>query len=86
MMSRPLRQMMYGFLCFLLVFVLLQQKWQEGAAIFGAMATGALMVSKRWSPGMVWKRWRIARARAKLTVLQGGARPAPKRDEQKWLN
>ena len=80
------RQMMYGFLCFLLVFVLLQQKWQEGAAIFGAMATGALMVSKRWSPGMVWKRWRIARARAKLTVLQGGARPAPKRDEQKWLN
>lgn len=81
------RQMMYGFLAFLLVFVLLQQRWQEGAGYAGAMLTAAIMVSKRWSPGLVWKRWRIARARRKLTVIQGGAAPKPKRpDEQKWLN
>ena len=43
------------------------------------------MTSKRWSPALVWKRWRIARARAKLTVLQGG-KPSPKRDEQKYLS
>ncbi len=80
------KQMMYGFMAFLAVFVLLQQKWQEGAAFAGAMITAAVMVSKRWSPGLVWKRWRIQRARAKLTVLQGGAPKPPKRDEQKWLN
>lgn len=80
------RQMMWGFIAFLAVFVLLQQRWWDGAAYAGGMLTAALLVSKRWSPGLVWKRWRISRARAKLTVLQGGAAPKPKRDEQKWLN
>lgn len=79
------RQMMWGFIAFLTLFVVLQQRWWDGAAYAGGMATAAIIVSKRWSPGLVWKRWRISRARAKLTVLQGGA-PKPKRDEQKWLN
>lgn len=82
------RQMMYGFLAFLALYIGLQQIWEVGAAYAGAMATAAVMVSKKWSPGLAWKRWKIARARAKLSVLQGGA-PAQtraKRDEQKWLN
>lgn len=81
------KQMMWGFIAFLTLYVGLQQIWEIGAAYAGAMLTAAVMVSKRWSPGLVLKRWRIARARAKLTVLQGGAaQTRAKRDEQKWLN
>lgn len=82
------RQLMYGFLVFLLVFVLLQQKWEQGAGFAAAMLAAAVMTSKRWSPALAYKRWKIARARAKLTVMQGGqgGRATPKRDEQKYLN
>ena len=76
------RQLMYGFLAFLALFVLLQGFWEQGAAFAAAMIAAALLTSKRWSPGLTWKRWRIKRARAKLTVVQGG-KP---RDEHKWLN
>ena len=76
------RQLMYGFLAFLALFVVLQGFWAQGAAFAAAMIAAALMTSKRWSPGLAWKRWRIKRARAKLTVVQGG-KP---RDEHKWLN
>ena len=76
------RQLMYGFLAFLALFVLLQGFWEQGAAFAAAMIAAALLTSKRWSPGLAWKRWRIKRARAKLTVVQGG-KP---RDEHKWLN
>jgi len=95
------RQLMYGFIAFLLLFVGLQQLWALGAAFAAAMLAAAVMTSKRWSPGLAWRRWRIARARAKLSVLEGGAKhdlsarppgsPRPSRspgatDEQKWLN
>lgn len=78
------RQLMYGILGFLTLFVVLQQDWAQGAAFAGAIGTAALMVSKV-SPALLWKKWRIRRARAKLTVMQGGAAPK-KRDEQKYLN
>jgi membrane associated rhomboid family serine protease len=82
------RQLMYGYLGFRLLFVLLQQVWVMGAALGAAMLASALMTSKRWSPGLAWRRWRIARARARLTVMQGGQGRAvkPKPDEKKWLN
>lgn len=69
------RQLMYGFIGFLVLFVGLQQLWARGAAFAAAMLAAAVMTSKRWSPGLAWRRWRIARARAKLSVLEGGARP-----------
>jgi membrane associated rhomboid family serine protease len=84
------RQMMFGFLAFLTLSVVLQQQWFMGASYVGGMVTAAIMVSKRWSPGVMYKRWKISRAKKKLQVLQGGqsrSGPAkPKRDEQKWLN
>ena len=80
------RQMMIGFLAFLTLSVVLQKHWYQGAAYAGGMITAAIMVSKKWSPGLLYKRWKISRAKAKLSVLQGGAAPKPKRDEQKWLN
>lgn len=85
------RQLMIGFIVFLAFFTLLQGVWEEGAAYAAAMGTAALMVSKH-SPGLAWKRWRIRRARAQLSVLQGGVpggksdRPKRPSDEQKYLN
>jgi membrane associated rhomboid family serine protease len=96
------RQLMYGFLAFLALFVALQQIWAVGAAFAAAMIAAAVMTSKRWSPGLVWRRWRVARARRKLAVLEGGAPAARGRpplgppdgggrrsstgDDHKWLN
>jgi membrane associated rhomboid family serine protease len=96
------RQLMYGFMAFLLLFVGLQQLWALGAAFAAAMLAAALLTSKRWSPGLAWRRWRIARARAKLSVLDGGLRsgrsdqpagasssrskPTTSGDDSKWLN
>ena len=82
------RQFMFGILGFVALFVLLQGLWEQGAGFAAAMLAAAIMNSKRWSPGLAWKRWRIARARAKLSVLEGGApkKPAKPRDEQRWLN
>jgi membrane associated rhomboid family serine protease len=79
------RQLMYGMIAFVTLFVVIQQLWAQGAAFAGAMGTAALMVSK-FSPGLLWKKWRIRRARAKLTVMQGGASAKKRPDEQKYLN
>lgn len=83
------RQLMYGFIAFFALFVVLQQLWEDGAAMAAAGAVAALITSKQWSPGLAWRRWRIARARKRLSVIEGGA-PRPRggkpRDEQRWLN
>ena len=79
------RQMMFGFLALFALFVVLQQFWQQGAAFAAACLAAAVMTSKRFSPGLAWRRWRIARARAKLSVIDGGeARKKPK--SEKYLN
>jgi membrane associated rhomboid family serine protease len=78
------RQLMYGFLAFLVLFIVLQLQWEKGASFAAAILAAVLLVSKRMSPGLAWKRWRIARARARLSVLDGGA-PKRKRDER-FLN
>ncbi|HEY0988094.1 MAG TPA: rhomboid family intramembrane serine protease [Kofleriaceae bacterium] len=81
------RQLMYGFLAFLALFVVATKAWENGVAFGAAMLAAAIMTSKRWSPGLAWKRWRIARARARLKVMSGGKGPVPPaRDEHKWLN
>jgi membrane associated rhomboid family serine protease len=85
------RQLMYGFLGFLALSVLLRGDWDNGAGWAAAMIAAVVITSKKLSPGYALKRWRIARARARLTVMQGGVpgsggKPKPKRDEQRWLN
>ena len=81
------RQLMYGFIAFLALFVVATQAWENGVAFAAAMVAAAVMTSKRWSPGLAWKRWRIARARAHLKVVAGGkGHVPPTRDEHKWLN
>jgi len=84
------RQLMWGFIGFLVLFVLLQGLWEQGAAFAAAMVAAAVMTSKRWSPGLAWRRWRIARARARLSVLEGGVRDVrpkpPKRPDERFIN
>lgn len=79
------RQLMWGFIAFLCLFIGLQQLWELGAALGAAMIAAAIITSKKVSPGLAWKRWRLARARRKLSVIDGGKKPRRK-DEQKFLN
>ncbi len=87
------RQLMYGILGVVAVGVLLQGDWNNGVAFAAACGAAALMTSK-WSPMLAWKRRKIARARAKLSVMQGGksgpsgrsAPSKPKRDDSRFLN
>jgi membrane associated rhomboid family serine protease len=88
------RQMMFGFIGFLVLFIGLQQLWEKGASFAAAMLAAAIITSKRWSPGLAWKRWKIARARAKLSVIEGGVKggltkpgkPKPKSDADRFIN
>jgi membrane associated rhomboid family serine protease len=82
------RQLMFGFIAFLMLFVGLQQMWEKGAGFAAAMVAAALMTSKRASPGLAWKRWRIARARARLSVVDGGAPRGPRKksDDHRFIN
>jgi membrane associated rhomboid family serine protease len=72
------RQLMYGFLGFAALFVVLQGLWVQGAAFVSAIAVAALLLSHRFNPTTLWKRWRLKRLRRHLKVV---------RDEPgKWLN
>jgi membrane associated rhomboid family serine protease len=86
------RQMMYGFIGFQVLSVVLQAQWAHGAALAAAMGGAALMTSKSWNPGLAWKRWRIARARAHLSMVPPPRPPGPPpgrgrgKNDEKWLN
>ncbi len=77
------RQLMYGILGFLVLFIGLEQLWELGAGFAASMIAAVLMTSKS-GPTQMWRRWRIKRARAHLSVV--AARPQKPRDENKWLN
>ena len=62
------------------------RQWEMGAALAGACIAAALITSKRWSPALAWKKWRIARMRRRLSVIEGGVKPTRKRDEHTYLN
>jgi membrane associated rhomboid family serine protease len=87
------RQLMYGFIGFVALFVLLQGVWALGVAFAAAMIAAAVMCSKTMNPTLAYRRWKARRARAQLTVLQGGqkggpcgAAPKKKPDGETWLN
>lgn len=76
------RQLMYGILGFVTLFVVLQQDWPLGAAFAGAMGMAALLTNQRWNPRLAYLRWKKRRERAHLSVLAGGKR----KPEKKWVN
>jgi membrane associated rhomboid family serine protease len=81
------REFMFGMLAVFALSVILQGHWEPGASQAAAAIAAAIMTSKRLSPGLAWRRWRIARARARLSVIEGGVKPVkPKTDEQRFLN
>lgn len=80
------RQLMWGFVAFEALFVGLQQKWEEGAALAAAGVAAAILCGKKTNPVLAYRRWKAKRARAKLAVIQGGLPPKKKSDEQHWLN
>jgi membrane associated rhomboid family serine protease len=87
------RQLMFGFIGFLILFVTLQGFWEKGVSYAAAMVAAAVMTSKTWSAALALKRWRIARARAKLSVIEGGAPKPPtrpttprKKPDERFLN
>jgi hypothetical protein len=84
------RQLMYGFLAVYTLMTVLGQRWEQFAAFGAACLAAAILTSKRWSPALAWKKWRIARARARLSVLEGGAaKLAPKKPkprDERYLN
>jgi membrane associated rhomboid family serine protease len=75
------RQLMYGILGFLVLFIGLEQQWELGVGFAASMIAAALMTSKS-GPGQMYRRWRIKRARAHLSVVP--AKPSKPRDQ--WLN
>jgi membrane associated rhomboid family serine protease len=80
------RQLMYGYTAVMALFVLFGARWEIGVAYAAAMSAAAIMTSKKLSPGLAWRRWQIKRARAKLSVIEGGQPSKKKRDEHKYLN
>jgi membrane associated rhomboid family serine protease len=81
------REFMFGMLAVFALSVILQGHWEIGAAQGAAALASAIMTSKKWSPGLAWKRWRLARARARLSVIEGGVRPAkPKARDERFIN
>jgi membrane associated rhomboid family serine protease len=86
------RQMMYGMLGFVTLFVLLQGAWEQGAAYAAALGLAALLTNQKWNPRLAWLRMKKRRERAHLSVLAGGkpgasskSSKAKKKPEQ-WLN
>jgi len=80
------RQLMYGFLAVYTLMTVLGGHWELFAAFAAACLAAAILTSKRWSPALAWKKWRIARARRRLSVLEGGAKPRPKKRDDGYLN
>jgi membrane associated rhomboid family serine protease len=89
------RQLMYGILAFLTLFVVLNGAWTDGAAFVAAILVAVMLTSERWSPRLAWLRYRQRRARSHLDVLQGGlglGRPPGKgegkggKTDKRWIN
>src|SRR5262249_41357451 len=80
------RQLMFGFLAVQAAVTVFARDWEQGASFAGACLAAAIITSKRWSPSLAWKKWRIARMRRRLSVIEGGAKPTRKRDGETYLN
>jgi membrane associated rhomboid family serine protease len=85
------RQLMYGTLAFVALFILLQGAWEQGAGYAASIGLAVLLTNQRWNPRLAWLRWKKKRERAHLSVLIGGkggsskGKSSKKKPEQ-WLN
>lgn len=72
-----------GTVCFLLLFVLLEKAWTNGAGFFAAMALAWLMTSGAFTPQLWWLKWRHQRLRKRFTVIDGDA---DRDNKKRWMN
>lgn len=83
------RQLMYGTLAFVALFVLLQGAWEQGAGYAAAIGLAVILTNQRWNPRLAWLRWKKKRERAHLSVLIGGksgGQKSSKKKPEQWLN
>lgn len=82
------RQLTWGIIAFVGLFVVLGQAWVEGAAMAAAMITAWAMTSQRASPRL-WllkmKQERLRR-RSHLKVVGDGPPRGGKKNEKRWMN
>jgi len=62
------RQLMYGIIGFLALSVVVQQHWRSARPMLQRCWRGDHDL-EALEPGLAWRRWRIARARARLKVM-----------------
>jgi membrane associated rhomboid family serine protease len=74
------RQLMWGIIAFTALFVLLGRQWAMAAAYVASMGLAYLMTSGRWTPKLLWLRWKQRRARSRLKVVRGDDEP------KRWIN
>jgi membrane associated rhomboid family serine protease len=86
------RQMAWGMIAFVALFVLLGQAWVDGAARAAAMIAAWAMTSQRSSPRLWWLKYKQARLRRRASHLKvvgggkGGGKGSGKKDEKRWMN
>lgn len=73
------RQLMYGIIGFVSLFVLLGAQWELGASYAAAMGLAAVLAADKWNPRLWWYRFRHRRVRRQLEVLDGGRAREPRR-------
>jgi len=66
------RQLMFGIIGFVTLFVVLGAEWELAAAYAAAMGLAALLASGRWNPRLWWYKLKHRRVRRQLEVLDGG--------------
>ncbi len=77
------KQLAIGTAAFVMLFVLLERAWVDGAGFFAAMILAYLMTSGVWTPQLWWLKWRHQRLRKRYTVIQGGVESESKK---RWMN
>ncbi len=81
------RQMVYGTLAVVVLYVVLQTVWVEGGAFAGAIGMAFWLTSRRHNPRVLWTRWQIRRSRSHLSLVPrsgGGKKPA--KTNERYLN
>ncbi len=66
------RQMVYGTLAVVVLFVVLQSLWVQGGAFAGAIGMAFWLTSRRHNPRVLWTRWQIRRSRSHLSLVPRG--------------
>lgn len=80
------KQLAFGITGFVLVFILVQKAWAEGATFATAMAIALLLASGKWNPKLWRLRAQKRRARKHLRVVKGPQKGGHKKDNKKFVN